>query len=165
MTRLLITLLAIALSSGAMAQKMEPIPTSEQTRFLQMPTDQRSAWMKNAFNSADGLSVLPLDILPDTIVAREPLDAYVVVNREQGPTTLELYRIEGRRKKQILSKDFPSREGLSFAVMVWVTIDEPGQYELVAFQNEELMQNTNSDDPEYGIYRRQFEVHERPAAK
>lgn len=155
MTKLILLVIAIALSTGVMAQKIERILTSEQTLFLQTPKHIRMERMDKAFDRGSKIAT-SLATLPEVKYAGTPFDLYFVADGNcNDDVTIELYDLRGKRPKRMTTQKFTPDEEKSFSVMLWVTFEEPGEYEIAAYQEAGVAE---APYPEHHIFRRTINV-------
>ncbi|WP_418991687.1 hypothetical protein [Alistipes sp.] len=137
--------------STASAQTIEELSSYEQTFISQLSDEQYAdRFIARHGNKLSVTMILPdqpmgrsgLDIFPDTLYAREPFDVHYITD-EGHEATFELYDLRGKRPKRIGWKR--ASKNIRGRTVVRIVIDEPGTYEVVAYDEEYLQL---ASDPE-----------------
>lgn len=161
---LCLTLLLTTLGLEGKAQIFEEITSYERTfksRLSQERLTERFEARRNEKWAPEGEPVgrYGLDIVPDTLYAGEPFDVHYGLGRE-GEATYELYDRRAKRPRRVVTKRLSTL--LNGYTVLRITLPEPGEYEVVAWDDEMLL---ISRYPEMQKSRWTITVYDRKTAK
>lgn len=153
MKRYWLLLLLTALCPRATAQTVEQVTEYKNTLIMQANPTLRSERFQSQHNALlqggpltiQQCSNLHIDIYPDLITAGQPFDVHYIYSGE-GDTTFELYDRREKRKKLLIKRDFELTSEQRTDIRV--VIDQPGQYEVVVYKEQHLLQFIDSPNIE-----------------
>ncbi|WP_418991689.1 hypothetical protein [Alistipes sp.] len=162
MKHIAILLFAATLPCAASAQSMEELTSYDQTLLSKISHEQRKTRYEarhgNQTTITLNMNYEPkgkdgMDVFPDTLYVGEPFDVHYGT-MEGHEATFELYDRRGKRPKRMAWER--ASTSINGYTVVRIVIDEPGTYEVVAY-DEEILQLASQ--PELMKSRWVFEIH------